>query len=249
MNELERAGMPPAPKGYHGPHAGAAPERDDEAAPSFARRDVPVLLLALGFSLLWTWASDASWYSLWFLFSGGALLSVSVVGFLACAVVVRGGVGDLVPYEWFLLVATVALAIVPALSENVVVRELNAIVLVAAVMLSFLVLAGGPASLALSMGGISAAMGAFACGLVRNVSVLRPSSSMTAQGKRTLASALWGLLAAVAVLVIVIPLLLQADRNFGSALNQLFGWLDDEWWLWRVVRFLVVALATFWRYW
>lgn len=149
------------------------------------------------------------------------------------------------PYEWFLLVATVALAIVPALLANAVVRELNAVVLAAASMLAFLVLAGGPESLALSMGGISAALGAFVGGLVRNVPVLRPTHAMTAQGRRTLASVLWGVLAAGAVLVVVVPLLLHADRNFGSALDHLFGWLDDEWWVWRVVRFLVVALATF----
>lgn len=244
MAELEGAGIPLAPEGYCGPRVDTVPE-DDGKRPSMTRGDVPVLLLALALSFLWMWASDASWYSLWFLFSGGAPLSVSIVSFLACAVIVRRGLRDLVPYEWFLLVATVALAIVPALSANAVVRELNAVVLAAVGMLTFLVLTGGPESLALSVGGIPAALGAFVGGLVRNVPVLKPTHAMTAQGRRTLVSVLWGLLAAGAVLAVVVPLLLQADRNFGSALDHLLGWLDDEWWVWRVVRFLVVALATF----
>lgn len=245
MAPYEGAGIPPVPEGYHAQSAGAAAGHDGGERSPMTRGDVPVLLLALAFSLLWTWASDAAQYSLWFLFSGGAPLSVSVVSFLACAIIVRRGLRDLVPYEWFLLVATVALAIVPALSANAVVRELNAIVLTAVGMLTFLVLAGGPESLALSVGGIPAVLGAFVCGLVRNVPVLKPTHAMAAQGRRTLVSVLWGLLAAGAVLAVVVPLLLQADRNFGSALDHLLGWLDDEWWVWRVVRFLVVALATF----
>lgn len=57
MAELERAGMPPVPQDYPGPDAHDDPGRADAAAPHLARRDVPALLLALAFSLLWTRAS------------------------------------------------------------------------------------------------------------------------------------------------------------------------------------------------
>lgn len=91
MATYEGAGIPPVPEGYHTQNADAAAGHAGGERPPMTRGDVPVLLLALAFSLLWTWASDAAQYSLWFLFSGGATLSVGVVSLLACAIIVRRG--------------------------------------------------------------------------------------------------------------------------------------------------------------
>lgn len=249
MDECLQGDRPAAPETTHA-EMGSNPPREERTEPqATAPRSDLCLLFACLLALLWVFCVDEM--SLlptpMFMCFGGFGLSLSVIGFLVGALVLRGGPKGMGKGAQLLFGACMLLALVPALIANWQLRLLNAFVLGACCLLEYLLLSGAHENVVLSLTGCVRAVGFFLHEQLRNIGKilsLRPTHKSA--GKTFRASAL-GLLAGLAVLMVVVPLMASADAVFAKLVEDVFFWLgsDAERWMLRVVRLVAAGLLAF----
>ncbi|OFK24760.1 DUF4173 domain-containing protein [Olsenella sp. HMSC062G07] len=271
MDKRRDEGRPPAPEASRTSNAALAPlaPQRDEATPSRPEvvpgpagphdsssgpkdlapgpRDLPCLGLALLLALLWTACVDGLPLGLapFFPCLGGVGVTLSLLCFLAIALVLGRGPRRLGRETAALVVVCALLSVAPSLTASTELRLLNSLVLGPCCVLTFLLLSGGAERIALSLRGCLVALAFFFGSQVRNAGRLR--SLRPSLATRSLVSAGLGLLAGVVVLALVVPLLASADAVFMRLLEDSFLWMGEGWerWVWRAVRVAVVGTLSF----
>jgi len=192
-------------------------------------------------------AVDGLVFSSMFVLAGGAAFSAAVLGLFACALALLGRGARHTRGSAAMLAAVVVLACVPAATSDSYVRACNAFVLAAACMLEYLMLSGCADDVALRASGVACALGFFLRSQFARFShPLRALARMGHGRARPYRAALLSVLAALALLCVVLPLLARADVTFdrvlGRVLARLGGGFETN--FMRVARFAFVALVT-----
>ena len=219
------------------------------------------LATSLALSLLWMVCTGPANYSLPVIAAGGIGLTLGVGAFLVTALILRrrAGAPRLSVGGIVLFVLVAGLAIVPSLTSNVGTRVINACILGLSAMVLFLALSGASDEVAFSLRGLGLSITHFfgaqithfmgASQVIGNLGRPKPSQASSAQGapaeKR---GSIWlGLLAALAILCVVLPLLAEADMVFGSVVGDALSWLADNLGeaAARVLRFLLISALCF----
>jgi len=230
------------------PSVDPAPKAPGErCATSFGPRDWAAVACAAGLALWWCVAVDGLVLSSLLVLAGGAAFTVAILGFFACALALLGRSARHTRGSVSMLAATAVLACVPAVTSDPYVRACNAFVLAAACMLEYLMLSGCADDVALRASGVPCALGFFLRSQFARF--LHPLSALVRPGHgkaSTYRAVLLSVLAALALLCVVLPLLMRADVIFDRVLGQVFARLggDLETNLLRVARFVFVALVT-----
>ena len=246
MRQQEAGGRPPMPGQIVAEIsaetlASAAPVRSPEPA---GPRDHLVPACAAGLAILWSVAADHTMLSLALITVCGVGITVCIFAFFVVALALRGGLRDLGRAAKALLVACLLLALAPTLVSNRELRMLNALVMGASCILEYLLLSGCAENVALSLGGCLRAIGFFFTEQFSNTSQLR-LLSRGSSGKGRLRSSLLGLLVALVILMVAVPLLFSADPVFADLFGRILGWLDDGLFAWgmRAARFALAFVA------
>lgn len=265
---MQDEGRPVAPQGRDcaGPAEGAGQGRDEtrgEAGtghdagvprdapgtphPTMGRRDWAALAAAAALAVAWCVRLRQAYLGMSAIFwmRGGADLAILVAGFFVALIALRGGVRTLSRGQVALLAATAGCALVPALNACVELREYNAFVLGACCLVAFYSLCGARVFDALGPVGWARSMGHFVRSQLAHATL--PLRSLCGASGRTARDVALGLMAALALLVVVVPLLASADgrlavlaeRAFGPSLDNLPGALA------RVARTVLLALLGF----
>ena len=244
------------------PAATAAPVQNpvvDLKAATYALPEARVTLAAsVALALLWMVCTGSQNFSLPVLLTGGIGVSLGVIAAIATAIALRrrAGAPRISNGGVVLLFLTVALAIVPAVSSNIDTRMGNSLILALSAMVLFLVFSGASDAVALSLRGIGLSIVHFfgaqvthflgASQVIGNIGLTKNTSAPEAEGEKR--GSIWlGLLGALAILAVVLPLLAEADIVFGSVVGDALRWLADNLGeaVFKVLRFLVLIALAF----
>ncbi|WEV59760.1 DUF4173 domain-containing protein [Bifidobacterium sp. ESL0728] len=204
------------------------------------RADKISLICALALSLLWCVCVSPVKISGYFAIAGGLALSVCLLAFLGCAWflrrqkeakeidktnVLKGAKRlklQMPKSSYVLLFCTVALMLVPAFSQAVWIRAINACGLVIALPLTFLSLSGENDDELFRLREVVRGVGTFISEQFRHWSVLGRVATSWVHGRGRKAGGIAiGAVCAAAVLLIVIPALSSADENFELIVSSL----------------------------
>lgn len=249
MDERLQGGCPPAPRpSLDQSSVPARPSQPDQPKGG-GPKDLLCLGVAALLAFLWTLCVDElpMVLSAFFLGLGGLGTTLLLWGFFVACLLLRGGIKGLGRAALLLMAANLLLAVAPAMVFNAQLRLLNAIVLGICSLLAFALLAGGDEAAMLSSGGVARALGFFVREQFKNLGMLFSLRPSTGEGGRGIRSAVLGLLAGAAVLLLVVPLLASADAVFSGLVGDAFSWLegDLELWLVRGLRLLLVGPLAF----
>ena len=228
-------------------------------AATYALPEARITLLAsAALAFLWMVCSGSENYSIRVILTGGIGLSLSVVATIVVAIVLRrrAGAPRISGGGVVLLLLVLALAIVPAVSSNIDTRVANSLMLGLASMVLFLVFSGASDAVALSLRGIGLGICRFfgaqvshflgASHVIGNLGVTRDTATRPATNEKR--GSVWlGLLGALAILAVVLPLLAEADVVFGTVLGDALRWLADNLGeaVFKVLRFMILSALAF----
>ena len=241
------------------PKATAQPVMVDLKAATYALPEARVTLAAAtALAFLWMLCSGSENYSLPLIVTGGIGLTLGVIAAIAVAIVLRrrAGAPRISGGGVILLVLVVGLALVPAISSNTDTRVFNSLILGLASMVLFLVLSGASDAVALSLRGVGLGIAHFfgaqvshflgASQVIGNLGLTKNQAERPVAAEKR--GSVWlGLLGALAILVVVLPLLADADVVFGAVVGDALQWLADnlsEAAL-KVLRFLILIALAF----
>ncbi|WEV74658.1 DUF4173 domain-containing protein [Bifidobacterium sp. ESL0798] len=205
------------------------------------KADKASLICAVALSLLWCVCVSPVRVSGYFAVCGGVALSVCLLAFLGCAWSLRWRKEtekarktknlkgtkrlnlQMPKSSYALLFCTAALMLVPAFSQAVWIRAINACGLAIALPLTFLSLSGEGEDELFRLRGILRGVGTFIAEQFRHWSILGRVATSWVHGRGRKAGGIAiGAVCAAAVLVIVVPALSSADENFELIVNSLF---------------------------
>ncbi|WEV76007.1 DUF4173 domain-containing protein [Bifidobacterium sp. ESL0800] len=237
------------------------------------KADKASLICAIALSLLWCICVSPLRLSGYFAIAGGVALSVCLLTFLGCAWFLRRKQEPQNPKKppesqdteqakpvkqqhphmsklsLALLVCTVALMLVPAFSQAIWLRALNACALAITLPLTVLSLSGENDDELFRMRGVLHGLGTFITEQFRHWSVLGRVASSWVKGRgHAVGSIIMGAVCAILILSIVVPALSSADGNFAWIVNRLFdNAIDIDFGsrLLDAIRFIVIIPLAF----
>ena len=231
----------------------------DLKAATYALPEARITLAAsAALALLWMVCSGAENYSLPVVLTGGIGVTLSVITALVVAILLRRRVGapHISGRGVILLALVVGLAFVPTVSSNFDTRVFNALILGLSSMVLFLVFSGASDAVALSLRGMGLGIAHFfgaqvthflgASQVISNLGLGKNPAAPVETGEKR--GSVWlGLLGALAILVVVLPLLADADVVFGSVVGDALKWLADNLGeaALKLLRFLVLIALSF----
>lgn len=217
----------------------------------FSRRDALALACAVALGALWF-----AVFGLDVLLKDPAMLpGVGVTVFAAAwhaalfAVGGRAMRSRVTPGTAWLLVAVAGLALVPALFANQRMRVLDCAILAGASLVAFASLSGFGLPVWSGLDSLGRACGFLASSLVSHLTApFRALARPAADRRGPLQAVARGLLVALPVLLVAVPLLAAGDSVFGGLFDRAFAQLAaanpvDA--VWRVLRVAIVALLAF----
>lgn len=228
-------------------------------AATYALPEARITLAAsAALALLWMVCSGSENYSIQVILTGGIGLTLGVIAAIVTAVLLRrrAGAPRISGGGAVLLLLVLALAIVPTLSSNIDTRVVNSLLLGLSSMVLFLVFSGANDDVALSLRGIGLGIAHFfgaqvshflgASQVIGNLGLPKGSAVQPAQNEKR--GSVWlGLLGALAILAVVLPLLADADVVFGSVVGEALQWLADNLGeaVLKLLRFLILIALAF----
>ena len=225
----------------------AATSGDGPIEAGEARRLWAALAAAAGLSALWCAASDIVGLSIVHVLIGGYAVTLSIWGFFAVllALRLRSGKVSLGWREWVAVAAAGLFSLVPAVNGYGGVRIANAPLMgIACVIALGRVVAPAP-DMRLTLGEVASSIASFLTGQLSHLGLL---GRLFGGGRRNVASVALGLVAAVAVLMVAVPLLVRADPVFSSLADGVLDLLDIRTpasAVWKALRFVAIACLGF----
>ena len=216
------------------------------------------LAAAAALSLLWMVVSGSENYSLNVILTGGIGVTLGVIAAIVTAIFLRrrAGAPRISAGGVVLLLLVIAMAIVPAVSSNIDTRVANSLLLGLASMVLFLVFSGASDAVALSLRGMGLGIAHFfgaqvthflgASQVIGNLGLPKGAPAQPATNEKR--GSVWlGLLGALAILAVVLPLLADADVVFGTVVGEALRWLADNLGeaVLKVLRYLILIALAF----